>query len=321
MATMQNYKPRPKNGPENGFRALNTQRARGTDTFKGITNSPLDNDLFELKTNKRPVAIHLHEQMADFEIAQSQSKREFFSPKQYQTIIANFDLSNLNAKNYSDETQLYEYPTNDSGYYGNTFAKVGLEKVFKFDSGSLSMPRSANFDQSRLFVQVDTSGINMGNFAFNYMFALYPDSAESTPTRITYKSDNSRFQLNGYCPLNIVKLQIRDVAGVIMFPDPRMSFVIQAIGPTTTLSRLNHGLQNGMLLYVDPKSTHKNVIPRIYIVTVIDPDTISIPVDTSSLSYMVSTLLNTIIDDYVFNYTMKIFSIREDENTATPNMR
>lgn len=317
--TEPNYKPRPSTAPENVYRASNTQRSRVTNTFKGITNSPLDNELFNLRMDQRPKAIPIYDTIAEHEIELSKDKRKFFSPKQYQTIIANFDLSNLNAT-YDSTCRTYNYPTNDNRYCNNTFSKTGLEKVYKFHSGLLNMPRSANFDQSRLFIQIETTDINVANYAFNYMFAMLPDTALSTATRITYKADNLEYQLNGYCPLNEIKMSIRDIAGNIVFNDPKMEFVISGIGATTILSSFNHGLVNGMVIYLD-QNNRKDIFGRTYIITVLSPDTIEIAVDTTGLNYLIGTTLKMVIDDYVFNYLLKIYSIREDESTSVPNIR
>jgi hypothetical protein len=310
-----NYRPRPATATENTLRASNSQRSRITDSYRGVSNSPLDNELFETKITRRPQAIPIFDRIAEQEVKLASEKRKFFSPKQFQTIIANFDLSNLNG-NYQDTTQSYEYETNDNKYYGNTFSKAGLEKVFRFDSGLLSMPRSAAFDTSRLFIQIDTTDLNMANYAFNYMFACTSDTALSTANRLVFTATQPQYQLNGYCPLNNIRLQIRDVAGPIILPEPRLLASILSVGLVTTLTSIAHGLVSGMRIYIDPKSNRKNVFPRLYTVTVIDPDTLEIPVPTVGLTYLETTNLPIIVDDYTFGYTIKVFSIREDEATG-----
>jgi hypothetical protein len=316
--TEPNYKPTPSTAPTNVLRALNSQRSRVTNSYKGISNSPLDNDLFNLRMSERPQAIPIHENIADHEIKLSKDKRKFFSPKQYQTIIANFDLSNLNA---SYDTNSYVFDTNDNKYYNNTFSKSGLEKVFRFNSGFLSIANSRLTDRSRLFVQIQTTSLNMANYEFDYMFALHPDSALSTSTRTTFKPEQSDYQLNGFCSLNNIKLSIRDIAGNVILPEPRMLFTIASVGVLTTLNSVNHGLVNGMLLYLSSKSNLKNIFSGIYTVTVLDNDNIQINANTSSSLYLVGSSFIAIIDDYVFNYNLKIHSIREDENTGLPNVR
>jgi hypothetical protein len=121
--------------------------------------------------------------------------------------------------------------------------------------------------------------------------------------------------------MNNIRLSIRDVAGKIILNDPKMSFTISAVGLTTTLVSTNHGLTNGMLVYLDSKSNRKNTLPRIYTVTVVDPNTIEINADTTGLAYLVGANIILVIDDYVFNYNIKIYSIREDESTTIPNVR
>lgn len=307
-----NYRPRPSTDMTNVIRSANSQRSATRDSYRGTTGSHLDNDLFELKQRKTR-AIPVFENMAEHEIAMSKDKRHFFSPKQFQTIIANFDLSNLNA-DYVPEAQHYEFSTNNSRYYGNTFGRVGLEKVFKFESGIVSMPRLANFDQSRLFVQIDTTDFNIANYLYNYMFSCYPDTALSTASRISYKADHSIFQMNGYCALNLIKLQLRDIAGPVILPEPKMLFMVNSVGVTTTFVHFSHGLSTGMVVYVNPKSNRKNVFPSSYTITVLNPDVIEIPVNTTGLDYLVTNNIEMIIDDYVFNYNLKIYSIREDDS-------
>jgi len=318
--TEPNYKPTPSTATQNVLRASNSQRSRVTNSYKGITGSPFDNDLFNLKMDRKPTVIPIYEKITENEIELSKDKRRFFSPKQYQTIIANFDLSNLNAT-YDNIGRIYVYPTNDNRYYNNTFSKVGLEKVFKINSGNLSIPKSTPCDQSRLFVQIQTTDFNIANYGNDYMFPMVPDSALSTTNRTTFKATPIEYQLNGYCSLNDIKLSISDVAGNIIFKEPRMDFAIVTVGATTELYSPNHGLSNGMLIYLDRKSNRKDVFSRIYPVTVVSPDVISIPVDTTNLAYLVGVILKVIIDDYVFNYTIRVFSIREDENTLVANTR
>lgn len=314
--TEPNYKPTPSTASKNAFRASNTQRSRVTNSYKGISGSPFDNDLFNLRIDQKPKVLPIYETITDREIELSQDKRKFFSPKQYQTIISNFDLSNLNAS-YDEITGTYTYNTNDSRYYGNTFARVGLEKVFQITSGMLSMPRVAPCDLSRLFIQIVTTDFNMANYSHDYMFSMYPDSALSTVGRLNYQSDAPTYQLNGYCSLNDIKLSIRDIAGNVIFRDPKMQFAVSGIGATTTLISNDHGLTTGMTLYLENNSNRKDIFRGVYPIVVISPNTIEIPVDTTGLTYLIGALLKVIIDDYVFNYTVKVYSIREDENNAT----
>jgi hypothetical protein len=316
--TEPNYKPTPATALTNTLRSLNPQRSRVTNSYKGITGSSLDNDLFNLRMSEKPKAIPIHENIADHEIKLAKDKRKFFSPKQYQTIIANFDLSNLNA---SYDTNSYVFDTNDNKYYNNTFSKSGLEKVFKFNSGFLSIANSRLTDRSRLYVQIQTTSLNMANYEFDYMFALHPDSALSTTTRTTFKPEQSDYQLNGFCPMNTIRLSIRDISNNIILPEPRMQFTITGVGALTTLNNANHGLVNGMLIYLSTKSNLKNTFSGIYTVAVVDNDNIQINANTSSSFYLVGSPLIVIIDDYVFNYNLKIYSIREDESTGLPNVR
>ena len=160
--TEPNYRPRPSTATENILRASNTQRSSVVNSYKGISNSPFDNELFNLKQTQRPKAVPLSDYIAAHEIELSKDKRKFFSPKQYQTIIANFDLSNLNAT-YDEISRTYNFVTNDNKYYNNTFSKSGLEKVFRIDSGNLSIAKSTQCDQSRLYIQIDTTDFNTAN--------------------------------------------------------------------------------------------------------------------------------------------------------------
>lgn len=315
--TEPNYKPTPATALTNAYR---NNRSTVTNSYKGITGSPLDNDLFNPRMNERPKAIPIFDNIAEHEINLAKDKRKFFSPKQYQTIIANFDLSNLNAT-YDDSTSCYVFNTNDNKYYNNTFSKSGLEKVFKFDSGFLSVAKTALVDSSRLYIQIQTTDLNMANYDFDYMFVMHPDSALSTTNRTTFKPEQSQFQLNGYCPLNNIRLSIRDISNNLVLPEPRMSFTITAIGLTTALTSISHGLATGMFVYLDAKSNRKNNLPSIYTATVIDPNTIEINANTTGLNYLVGVPITLVIDDYVFNYNIKIYSIREDEATGLPNVR
>ena len=47
--TEPNYRPRPSTATENILRASNTQRSSVVNSYKGISNSPFDNELFNLK--------------------------------------------------------------------------------------------------------------------------------------------------------------------------------------------------------------------------------------------------------------------------------
>lgn len=318
--TEPNYKPTPATALTNSYRSLNSQRSTVTNSYKGISNSPLDNDLFNLRMNERPKAIPIYENITAHEINLSGDKRKMFIPKQYQTIIANFDLSNLNAI-YDINTGYYTFNTNDNKYYNNTFGKSGLEKVFKFGSGFLSMPNSALIDRSRLYVQIQTTDLNVANYDFDYMFVMHPDSALSVPTRTTFKPEQSEYQLNGYCPMNNINLSIRDISNNVVLPDPKMQFTLTGIGATTVLTYTAHGLSNGMSIYLDSKSNRKNILSSIYTVAVLDPNTIQINANTTGLTYLVGSQLLFVIDDYVFNYNIKVYSIREDESTLLPNVR
>lgn len=314
-----NYTQYPRTSLQNNIRSGNVARSAGVINYKGVSNSPLDNDLSDLRS-QRPKVIHLAEHMADHEIAMSGDKRKFFSPKQYQTIISNFDLSNLNS-NYDTVTGSYEFTATDSRYYGNTFGKSGLEKVYQFDSGILNMPRTFNFEQSRLFIQIETTDFNVANFDFNYMFISYPDSALSTINRISFKPIDPSFQLNGYCALNNIKLIIRDAAGPLILPDPKINFTISAVGLTTQLTLPNHGLQVGMRVYLNAKNGWKVYLPGVYTVISVTQNTLELNADTSGYTNLIGLDTEFIVDDYVFNYNIRVLSIREDEKSLIPNMR
>lgn len=313
-----NYRPNPNTSLLNVIPAENSARSRSVRNYNGVSQSPLDNPLFDVKLDKVPKAIPIFDHIAEREIKLSEDKRKFFSPKQYQTIISNFDLSNTNA---NESNGVYVYNACDSKYYGNTFGRAGLEKVFRFDSGCLSMPRTFDFDQTRMYAQLETTCNNMGNFGPDYMFILYPDTALSTPTRVVFKPMESSFQMNGYCSLNDIRLQIRDISSNLVLPHPFMDFTVASTGATTFLTSPNHGLIAGMKVYLNSNSQYKYRLPRVYTIISTTTNDIEISADTSNLPFLVGITLPLVVDDYVFNYNVKIFSIREDENNSMPSVR
>jgi hypothetical protein len=314
-----NFKMTPPTNLANQYNQGNTARSRITDSWRGYSPE-YNNIIVEAKGEKRPKAIPIFEDLAEHEISLSGKKANRFMPKEYQDVMTYLDLSNINAE-YDTSQSHYNYnPLNDK-YLSNDFSKTGLEKVFKFQCGALTMPKYLNslgYNLNQLFVEIATSGDNTGNKPFQYMFVFYIDNSlgAASGNKYIYRTDMAEFALNGFTQMENIRVKYRDPASCITVPDPHMEFTILAVGATTTLQLIGNGLLNGMLLYVDGVDVLKTTFPRTYAITTLNADDLTIPVDTTIMTYLVGSKIKVIIDDYNFNFNIKLFSVRREREVA-----
>jgi hypothetical protein len=314
-----NFKMTPPTNLANQYNQGNTARSRTTDSWRGFAPE-YNNIIVDAKSTKRPKAIPIFEDLAEHAIALSGPKASRFMPKEFQDVFTYLDLSNINAE-YNNMQMSYHYnPLNDK-YLSNDYSKTGLEKVFKFSCGALTMPKylaGLGYNLNQIFVEIITSGDNTGNKPFQYMFVMYIDNSLGTSSgnKYIYRTDMTEFTLNGFAQMENIVVKYRDPAGCIIVPDPHMEFTILAVGAATTLQLANHNLLNGMLLYIDNTDMLKTTFPRTYAITVLNSSDISIPVDTTIMSYLIGSKIKIIIDDYNFNFNIQLFSVRRDRETA-----
>jgi hypothetical protein len=307
------YDSRPNPNLPARMRSENIGRSGITNSYQG-TNSKLDSDIIDKKQDRYPKVRRLADEISDIEISKSGLKRQVFMPKPYQTIHTYLDLSNRNSR-FDQNNDNYIYDINNPRYYKSSFGKSGLEKINKLVFYPLSLPTYfetvLGFDLSRIYLNFNITE-DVGNENFNYVVSFYPDNNASTPTRKILLPVIKEFDLNGYCPLNTISMQIRDIAGPISIQYTEFIFTLVGIGLVTTFELTNHGLTTNMRVYLPDCSQKKTIFPRSYPITVIDDDQFSINVDTSSMLYLLGQSFSMIVDDFVFNTAIKIESIRED---------
>lgn len=307
------YDSRPNASLPEYINSSNIGRSRITESYKGYDGT-LDSNVIGERNSKYPTTRRLADEISETEIVKARNARLAFMPKQYQTIYTYLDLSNTNA-NLDQNSGSYVYDFGNPKYYTNVFGKSGMEKVCKLEFGPISVPAyfsTLGYDLTRLYLSFNITE-DIGNKNFSYDVWYYPDNNASTPSRKILIPSNKFFIMNGYCPLSCIQMKIRDIASNVLIPETETGmFVINAIGPNTTLDLANHDLIDGMKIYLNDCNPKKSTFPRIYTVTVLNPDQISINFDSSSMDYLVGQKLSFTVDDWVFNTGIKIESIRDD---------
>lgn len=307
------YDSRPNPNLVARMSSENIGRSSITQSYRG-TNSKLDSDIIDPKVDRYPKVRRLADELSEVEIGQSGLKRKVFMPKPYQIIHTYLDISNKNSR-FDQNNNSYIFDINNPGYYKSSFGKSGLEKITKLYFHPLSIPTYfetvLGYDLSRIYINLNITE-DVGNESFNYVTYYYPDASSSTPARKLMLPAIPEFDLNGYCPLNTISMQIRDISNPISVQNTEFVFNIIGIGLVTTLELINHNFVNGMKIYLPDCGQQKSIFPKLYQITVVNPDQISIVADTTNMLYLLGQNITVIADDLIFNLAIKVDSIRED---------
>ena len=307
------YDNRPNASPSDRIASSNIGRSRITESHKGYDGS-LDSGIIDERRSHYPKVRRVVDEINETEIDKARLTRRVFMPKQYQTIHTHLDLSNTNA-HFENNSGSYVYNFGNSEYYASSFGKSGMEKVCAIEFGPISVPvyfATIGYDLTRLYLSFNITE-DTGNKSFSYNVWYHPDNNASTAFRKVLVPSMARFNMNGYCPLSCVQLKIRDIASNITIPETDTGmFTISGTGAVTNLSLAQHGLATGMKVYLDDCNPKKSVFGRIYTVTVIDPDLITIDFNSIDFGYLLGQKVSFTVDDFVFNTNIKIESIRDD---------
>lgn len=311
-STLPHYNARPNASLPERVKNDNIGRSRITQSYHGY-DGQLDTNIIDSKQIKYPKVRRLADEIAEHEIRRSTEKSALFIPKKYEHLYTYLDISNINGE-YDQNSKSYNYNICDNKYYKNSFGRSGLENVYHISFGSMSIPNYyaiLGYDMSKFFVSI---GINeyTANVNFDYNIIYYPDNNASSTTRTVYRPSLKLFKLNGFSKLNELNLMLRDIASNIDIPTVTFDFELVTIGATTEFNLVNHQLTNGMHIFMSDKNKKKNIFPRLYPITIIDPNTISINVDTSGMTYLLGQMFEFFIDDYIFNLNIELVSIKED---------
>lgn len=304
------YDQRPNPNMAEVINSSNIGRSRISESYRGY-DGPLDSNVIDKRETAYPRVRRIADEFSKQEIVKSADTRSTYLPKVHQELYTYLDLSNTNA-HFDSNTNSYIYDVNK--YYSGSFSKTGLDKVYKVAFSPLSIPtyfETIGYDLNRIYVDLNLTEF-VGNESFNYNIWFYPDNNASTLARKVLLPSIPEFTLNGYSPVQVVSARVRDISGTFDIPSITKVFTILAIGANTALQLANHGLVTGMRIFIRDNGNKKSIFPRIYPIIVIDPNIIEIAVDTSVLIYLIGQEVEFVIDDYVFNFNIKLSSIRED---------
>lgn len=307
------YNARPNPYRADVIKSSNIGRSRITESYHGY-DGPLDSDKIGEKQHEMPRTRRIADEASDIEVSKSGLVRQVYMPKTYQSISTYLDLSNVNS-HFDENSKTYIFNINNSRYYSNNFGKSGLEKIYSITFSPISVPAyftTMGYDLSRLFLSMNLTE-SYGNEGFNYNVSFFPDNNASSATRKVLMPAIPTFELNGYCPLETIKVQLRDVSNTINIADTNTGmFEITAIGLVTTLDLVKHGLQPGMQVYIEQCNSKKSLMPAIYTIAVLNDDQVTINFDSTNMDYLIGQKISFVIDDLVFNLNIKMSSIRND---------
>lgn len=304
-----------------GLYDLNRYNPRSQTTMtQSHYDIPKDSRIVADKVQKIP--IHVDEISRQWALNDADPVRLYKTMNAFKPFSVYMDFSHCNAFDTTDDG-VYKYDfTRSNVRSGNSDKDVVTSAVIKLFSGNLKMPLyllnpNLFYDMSELYVYFTNIPVVYSNGVFPYHFKFYPTQQlqVSDPAKLLYDVEVSEFDLTQPQMLDTYDLVIRDKSGNIFVPDANRKGIM-TIGATTTIVSPNHGMF-GVGFYVTRivmvDASTPSTLKRYYPVTVIDPNTFTIPVDTSGYTFLNGLALTFIIDNYNFELNIKALNINWDE--------
>lgn len=304
-----------------GYSDLNSYNPRSQTTMtQSRYDLPRDSRIVADKVGKIP--IHMDEITREWALNDADPVRLYKTMNAFKPFNVYMDFSHCNAYDTTDDgVYKYDFTRSDVRSF-NSDKDVVTSAAIKLYSGNLKVPLylldpTLYIDLSELYVYFTNIPVSYSNGQFPYHFKYYPTQQLqiSDPAKLLLDVEIGEFDMTQPQLLDTFNMVIRDKAGAILIPDANRKGVITTGNPTIITSN-GHGMV-GPIFYVTriamTDSSTPSVITRYFPVTVIDVNSFSIPVDTTSFAYINGRSLTFIIDNYNFELSIKALNINWDE--------
>jgi Fe-S cluster assembly iron-binding protein IscA len=304
-----------------GYYDVNRYNPRSRTTMtQGHYEAPRDSRIVADKIPRTP--IHTDEILRTQALNDADPVRMYKTMNAFKPFSIYLDFSHCNASD-NNEDGIYKYNFSKSSLRSNNSDKfVTTSSALKMKGGFLKMPSylldpSLNYDMSEIFINFMNIPPSFNNGIDRYHFKMLPTQVltVSDPAKTTYAPEFNKFDFTLPQLLDEYLLELRDKAGRILVPFPIVSGIM-TIGNPTIITGV-HGAQTGFLVY-KIKFRNGSITPdslgRIYPITVLDPTTFTIPVDTSSLTYLNNESMTYLIDNFNFEFNLKVLNINWDND-------
>jgi hypothetical protein len=311
-----------------GYSDMNSFNPRSQTTLsQGHYNQ--DRDTRVVAERHRRPQPNIEELIYDYGVSDSMPTRMYKTITPFKPFKVYLDFSHCNAS-YSDDGN-YKYDFSRSALRSSNSDKtIVTSNVIKMKAGFLKMPSyltnpSLFYDMSELFVDFTNLTPSYANGTSRYHFKYYPSQTLSIadPTKNVYEPHIDKYNFTLPQITDEFVVQIRDKAGAIVIPPPLGTGIISSGNPTVITSA-NHGLFAGIYI-TNIKFTNGNLVPqilsRIYPITIIDANTFSIPINTTTLTYINNVLISFIIDNFNFEFNIKAVNINWDNDDTFGNRK
>lgn len=319
----QRYKNRANlyNDPA-GYSDMNSYNPRSQTTMsQGHYNAPRDSRVVADKVPRAP--IHTDEILRTEALNDADPVRLYKTLNAFKPFSVYLDLSHCNANDNGINDGIYRFDFTRSDLRSNNSDKfVVTSAALKMKAGSLKMPayladQGSLYDMSEIFIEFVNVPPSFNNGDNRYHYKMLPTQVLSVPdpAKLTYQAEMPTYDFTLPQQIDTFELQLRDKAGEIIIPYPKLSGII-TIGSPTVVTSIAHGLTDGFMVYgfvFRDGSILPNQLSRIYPVTVLTADTFSIPTDTSSL-FINGKIVSFIVDNFNFEFNIKVLNINWDND-------
>ncbi len=303
-----------------GYYDMNSFNPRSQTTLsQGHYNGPRDSRVVEDKIPRTP--IHMDEILRTQALNDADPVRLYKTLNAFKPFSIYLDLSHINASEGNNGVYKYDFTRSDLRS-NNSDKFVTTSAALKMKAGILKMPaylagQGLFYDMSEIFIEFTNISLTYNNGKNPYHFKMIPTQVLSVadPAKLTYFAEIPTFNFTLPHLVDIYDMVLRYKAGAIIIPAPQLSGTI-SIGNPTTIVAPGHGLTSGYLIYgisIRGGNILPEILGRIYPITVIDPDTFTIPVDTSATNIN-GKIIDFIIDNYNFEFNLKVLNINWDND-------
>jgi hypothetical protein len=315
----QKYKNRANlyNDPQ-GYSDMNQFNPRSQTTMsQGHYNAPRDSRVVADKLQHTP--IHMDEILRTRALNDADPVRLYKTMNAFKPFSVYLDLSHCNA---DDVDGKYRYDFTSTALRANNSDKfVVTSAALKMKAGVLKMPTylldpALHYDMSEIFIDFPNVPPSF-NSINRYHFKMLPSQVLTVtdPAKVVYQPEIATYDFTLPQQIDVFEMQLRDKAGQIIIPFPKVSGII-TIGNPTTVTSIAHGLQTGFQVYgfsLRDGSLLPSQMSRIYAITVLTADTFTIPVDTTGTNINGKTA-NYIVDNFNFEFNLKVLNINWDND-------
>lgn len=305
-----------------GYYDMNSYNPRSQTTLsQGHYNAPFDSRVVEDKIPRAP--IHMDEILRTQALNDADPVRLYKTLNAFKPFSVYLDLSHVNASDDNSDS-VYKFDFTRTDLRSNNSDKfVITSAALKMKAGLLKMPaylanQGLFYDMSEIFIEFTNVSPSYNNGKNRYHFKMIPTQVLSVPdpAKLTYEAEIPSYNFTLPQLVDSYDMVLRDKAGVIVVPFPQVSGIM-TIGNPTVITSVAHGLTTGFLIYgitIRDGNILPDVLSRIYPITVLTPDTFSIPVNTTSFGSINNKTIDYIIDNYNFEFNLKVLNINWDND-------